>query len=451
MHIKRFLLILLACFLTGTLWAQSTSTSPYSRYGFGDINSSALTPYFSMGGLSIPIGEATQLNLSNPATLSHIAKNRPLLDIGMRGNFTKLTSASSDNLVHTFSLRNISMGIPVSKRWGTSFGLVPYSSVGYKISDVQQVEGIGDVEYLYEGSGGLNQVFVGNSYRIIDKDSVKLALGLNASYIFGTINKHRDAVFNSSSFFNTKVRNATIIGDALFDAGLHYEGYLKGNIRYAVGATISLPSELNAKQDILSQSYQGTGVFETIIDTIEFVDSLEGSITMPKKLGYGIAFEFRSKQGNVKNNRRSFLIGIQYQLQDWSAYKEVFGETTVEDVLKNSSQYSLGMQLIPVMITRQDASTTYFQKARYRMGFRYSKTYLQLSETQLDEYGISFGIGLPLMNSGSTSMLNIGCELGERGTIENSLIKEQFAKINIGFSLSPHWKHDVWFRKIKYD
>ncbi len=85
------------------------------------------------------------------------------------------------------------------------------------------------------------------------------------------------------------------------------------------------------------------------------------------------------------------------------------------------------------------------------MGLRYSDTYLQLNNNQLKQYGISFGLGIPLTNSTkSLSMINFGCEVGRKGTTENQLLQENFFNFFVGFSISPAI-HEEWFHKRKYD
>jgi hypothetical protein len=66
------------------------------------------------------------------------------------------------------------------------------------------------------------------------------------------------------------------------------------------------------------------------------------------------------------------------------------------------------------------------------------------------QYGISFGIGIPLLNSLSFSLLNIGLEAGKRGSIENGWIEETYFKLNLGLTIAPH-RNDLWFIKRKYD
>ena len=81
---------------------------------------------------------------------------------------------------------------------------------------------------------------------------------------------------------------------------------------------------------------------------------------------------------------------------------------------------------------------------RYRIGIYSSKTHLNLRNQHLNEQVFSFGFGLPLKRTGA--LLNLSAELGSRGTTENNLIQDQFARFKFGLILS-----DIWFIKRKYD
>jgi hypothetical protein len=86
----------------------------------------------------------------------------------------------------------------------------------------------------------------------------------------------------------------------------------------------------------------------------------------------------------------------------------------------------------------------------YRLGLRYADTYLNLYDTQIKQYGISFGLGIPLVQTFSFSQLNVGFEFGKRGTTENNLLQENYLAFQVGFTIMPH-KYDGWFYKRKYD
>ena len=86
----------------------------------------------------------------------------------------------------------------------------------------------------------------------------------------------------------------------------------------------------------------------------------------------------------------------------------------------------------------------YWKLIKFRFGGKFQKSYLQLYNTQLNETSVTFGFGFPLRKT--KSEINLAVEMGERGTTNNNLIKEQFLRFQIGLSLK-----DSWFVKRKYD
>ena len=130
-------------------------------------------------------------------------------------------------------------------------------------------------------------------------------------------------------------------------------------------------------------------------------------------------------------------------MQDWASYEEQFADT-ITDQLSGSTEFAFGVQYRPKKDLSPNASA--FKNGRYRLGFRYAQSYLQLGETQLDEMAFTAGFGLPIARQ--TSLINFGIEFGERGTVDNNLIREQFTNVYVGLSLSPIGK---WFNKRKYN
>jgi long-subunit fatty acid transport protein len=418
--------------------AQTSNSSPYSRYGLGDLNSTGFSSQFAMGGLSLPLSYSTQLNISNPATYSFL--KRPVFDFGVQSKTIALVTEDEEQVTNSVALRNVGFGFPVSKRWGLSFGLLPYSSAGYSISSTDYYEAIdGDIRTTYEGNGGVNQFYVGNAFQVINRgDSTILSVGFNASYMFGSVERNRRTVFpENAGFFNTRIRNSMRVSDVTLDAGLHYTGYITDNLKFSAGFSFNIAGELNATQDLLAVSYEPTSFgIEIVKDTIEIQDTVAGSVFLPQKIGYGFAFEVKDQ----------WLFGVEYRSQDWSKYTETFGDIVVADQLARSQDMIFGMRYRNTKIQDLSANASIWNSTIYRAGFRYGKSYLQLGDSQLDEYAVSFGIGVPLARSYSS--FNLGIELGQRGTTENGLVQEQIANFYIGLSLSPIEK---WFYKRKYD
>ena len=64
----------------------------------------------------------------------------------------------------------------------------------------------------------------------------------------------------------------------------------------------------------------------------------------------------------------------------------------------------------------------------------YTKLYdLELRGKNIDEFGISLGVGLPLPRTRST--INLAAEFGTRGTTSNNLIKDNYVKFTLGLSI----------------
>jgi hypothetical protein len=119
--------------------------------------------------------------------------------------------------------------------------------------------------------------------------------------------------------------------------------------------------------------------------------------------------------------------------------------------LSNSWRLGFGGEIIPNI----NKYNKFFSKLKYRAGFYYSKTNISIRNTDVNEFGIDFGVGIPMFNRYSstegfmqsyiTYPFNIGVQIGKRGTTKNNLVQENFVRFRIGFSLN-----DKWFVKRKY-
>jgi hypothetical protein len=189
-----------------------------------------------------------------------------------------------------------------------------------------------------------------------------------------------------------------------------------------------MESTLNTNDRYLVERYtEGSSGYVFIEDTIEMVEIDNGSMVLPMKFGGGFSV----------GKKERWLIGADYSWQNWSKFSYL-GELDTNMI--DSWQISLGGEYIP----KHTSVSSYFTRINYRLGFRYGKTYLLLKSHQLGDYGISFGFGLPLR--GTASMLNIGFEIGERGSLNNDLIKESYGRITFAFNI-----FERWFDKRKYN
>jgi len=425
MNYKKFFFItlILVAILSNNNFAQTRISSPYSRYGLGDLQNNKYIRNISMGGISYGFRSPYGVNYTNPASYTSFDTTSFVFETGVTSHFVQLTTTDLSQESNYTSLSYLVFGFPVTKWWGSSIGLLPYSNVGYKISSYDVLEDIGKTKYLYEGSGGLNQFYFGNAFKIKN-----LSFGFNTSFVFGSIDKTRTVTFpDSLNFLALRSKNSMQVNDFLFTYGLQYQKSLKKDLKTVFGIVYNASSSLNAKQDLLAYRFFSTSSGnESIRDTLINDDNTKGNVKLPMGFGGGITI----------GKKDSWLVGLDFQSQNWKKYSS-FGE---KDSLKNSWMVSFGSEYTP----KSSVTSSYLSRVHYRVGARYNQTYLQIYNNNLDEYAVSFGVGLPLKRSKTT--LNFGFELGQRGTTDNNLIKEQFGRVI--FSLSVY---EFWFIKRRFD
>jgi hypothetical protein len=447
---KFYFLITKALFFTGLFsaltslsYAQETGVSPYSRFGLGDLNTKHSPAYGSMGGASVALSDYTFLNINNPASYSFLKESRPVFEADFTSQLLTLNSGGQTTSASNSNVTRFALGFPISKKVGIAIGLLPFTSVGYDISAQEQITGIGNVDYLYSGNGGLNRSFVGFGYKLINKDSTQLSIGANASFIFGGIENARRTEFpDDDAAQNTLLQENTRYKGVYFDLGLQFKQKLGSNLTLGLGANISTSTDLTAKREVLNATYIDRFLAEQIVDTVSYTENDKGTVTLPLNMIFGASLA-------VGDN---FEISGQYAMQDWSVYKEVYGNNSNYDTLKNSTQISFGMRYRPSGVFTQKS---FIERTQYRLGIRYNETPLKYNNTALNEFGMSFGLGLPITRSSysqsnytSVTTFHVGVEYGNRGTTDNNLIKENFTNIFIGISIMPS-RADRWFRKRK--
>ncbi|MCK9218905.1 MAG: hypothetical protein PHF97_01935 [Bacteroidales bacterium] len=424
LHSPRFLIFSIALFSCLATFGQIRIASPYSRFGLGDLTDNNNAWNLSVGQLGISLRSPYHVNFTNPASYTAFDSLSFVFEGGFNGEFVTLSSNFQTVKRSYASLGYILFGMPVTKWWKTSLGLVPYSDVGYSVANYEEYPGAGTVLRLYSGSGGISRFYWGNAVQI----GKNLSLGVNASYLFGSMIRESAIYFPDSLYMmNFKEDYSITMNDIYFSFGAQYTAKLKNDLYLNIGAVFAPTSYMKAKTDILAQTFLvSTSTGEIPKDTLVNAEAVKGDIVIPMMLGGGLSLQKQDK----------WMVGVDYRWQNW----EKFRAFDLSDSLVNSWQVSAGGEIIP----KNDNFTNYLARVHYRLGFTYSKTYLRLRETNLNEYGISIGFGLPLR--GVKTMLNIGGEFGARGTIQKDLIRESYFKIVVGFTI-----YDRWFIKRKYN
>lgn len=482
--------LFLLLMLSSVSFAQKGTHTPYSILGVGELMGNDYAAFLSMGGVSMANTDSSKINHGNPAMYSYIGRFRPIFQVGMNGRFSRFETETTTTSQRHFGLNQFQLGVPIKKRWGAAIGLKPYSFTGYKISNYTVEDEDSTELHTSEGSGGINQFYLGVAYqplyfghsKLIPKkfkdstgtfiDTVSLtrhhtlSIGANVNYLFGTSTRTRTYQFaDQISEVNARVDNGLRVGGLNYDFGINYqvqwglsklEGKKLSKYSFSFGATYSPAAKIKANQDLFAYSFQSQGSkfngSELFRDTIEFISDNEGSIFIPESFKGGFEFRF----GPVDTDKKSSLVrlGVDARYQKWSAYSEDFG-STFDNRLKDRLQLGVGLEWTPVSIVT-NPRTAFFSKMSYRLGFAYTMTELQFETspnnyTGLTSYGMSFGVGIPVtMIPKSNTNINFGASLGNLGTTNDGLIQERYIGLFVGLSITPG-RGDLWFLKRKYD
>jgi len=398
--------------------AQVGTSSPYSRFGLGDLQGTIFPMFNALGGGVTALSSPSSINPYNPATYTSLGANSFLLSTGGMHKTTNMQNTTESQLTNNSAFSHITIAFPVSRKIGASIGMLPYSNIGYELNSRNLVP---DADLLYSGDGGLSKVYFGSAYQISNEFSV----GINASYLFGGLNRRKKVIFDDASFLHSRSNSKINLKGYYYEVGLLYKKNLTENREVSFGITANNNSEIRAKKGELVETFEYSGVFELPKDTFENITEW-GYVTLPQYISVGLTY----REG------KKWLLVADYSLQNWADYT-LFDES---DNLSNSMRLSGGMEYTP----EYNSVTTYYKRMQYRLGASYSNTPLQFDGNQLTEKSISFGFGIPVKKSRTKYDLSI--TLGERGTTENNLLKEQYIKFGLSVSYDG-----VWFVKRKYD
>lgn len=417
-------------------FAQPGTSSPYSLSGLGELKYTGFVDHQMMGGVSRAYSSQTNYSIVNPA--SYASLKSVVYNAGAsfsRGALsTDLISQEVSN--GNFGYISLAFASPYEKKmpWGVSFGLHQLSDVGYSIRTINN--DTFNSYNIFRGTGGLSTAYVGGAISPVKG----LSVGLNLNYNFGNIQSIEAQVFPSTKdLFSFSDETYLYYRGFNLDLGVQYN-IQKGKLSHTLGASIHTKSNLNGTGYRYSESFFGE-LFDQgqliPIDTLLFDDGLENKTVKPQVFGVAYALSVPNK----------WTISAEYEKGLWSGVINDLNGQNYND----NEKYAIGFSWVP----KPDYKTTgsFLKKINFSAGARYEKMYYNFFGQELEEVGISFGLGLPIVKtfqskSGKVPMINrvnLGFEMTRRGTIQNDLIQEDYFTVRIGLNFS-----DKWFLKRKY-
>ena len=425
--IKRILVICTILFSLKSV-AQKNNNSPYSFFGIGEGRTSSTVEQLSMGGVGVAYGDAYHVNLINPALASKLRLTTYTL--GANAKYLTVKGGNTgDQKASSTSFSYLALGFPVGEKGGLVFGLDPKSTVGYQLTNIIPDGDASETNY-FKGEGGTNRFFVNFGYNVFKG----LSLGVEGSYIFGKI-ENEVIKQNSDIQYATKYGTDVNVKGTILKLGAFYQKNLNDKLQLNIGASTTLESKLNTEGSETFYSLLYVEGIEVSNDVL-FDRNIEGNYTTPLKSNVGVGIGLENK----------WFIGIDYDFRKALNIKgDAFNLQNVE--YNDYSKIAIGGFYLP----KQKSLTSYWQRVTYRFGVKYENSGMAIRPTgslqdfkEINDFGISFGLGLPLGKK--LSNLNLGIELGQRGNKEDGLIQENYLNFRVGLSLN-----DKWFNKYKID
>lgn len=418
--------------LPAVLFAQfnNNTTSPFSRFGLGDLHPQTFGRTAAMGGATLGSRNSQQINFANPASYTSVDTLSFLFEFGLNGKFSSYKNDLGKFSANDVNFRYMAMSFPISDRIAVGLGLTPYSDVGYDISVKDSLAYAGNINYQYFGDGSLSRAFIGVAVEPVKNISV----GANLFYFFGTLSRNGMVTFpDYNDTYSIQKNDEIRIRDVGANFGIQATLPMKDDQWITFGATLENRPRFTAfYSDITLKSisyydYSSQQSY-TDADTISYHEQEKGKVRLPLSTGIGVSY--------VKKNKLE--LNADYSYQAWS--KATFPSDVSYELLKDRSIVAIGGEIIPDRFSIR----SYTQRVAYRAGLKYEDSYLLINNQHIKDFGMSFGVGLPVYRSNST--VNISAEIGRRGSTKNNLIRENYLKMNMSVNL-----YDLWFIKRRFD
>lgn len=447
--------------LLTSLITYGQENSPFSRYGLGDIYPQQNITSRGMGGLSAAYTSTQAINTFNPA--SYGSMRLVTYDFALTIDSRSLLSANPAGKYNSvnFLPSYLQIGLPLNKSQNGAtlvFGLRPATRINYSVEESSRINydslGITDsLHNIYEGNGGMNQVFLGlgKTWKI-NKSS--FSAGFNFGYEWGTKFISTKVDFPSDSSYENWYRsnstdsvhywgvflNPGLMGSFTLKEVTDPLTKIKSSYTLTLGASGTLEQDLNTSRDITRETffYKSDGSISAL-DSVYKITGEHGKINIPLSAQAGFLVSKVITNGPFVV--RKWSIGADYSFQNWSKYL-YFGEP---DQVNNSNMLRVGAEFSPNPITGKNI----FSNGYYRVGYYRGKDYINADgngyKIQAVTLGYSFNLRKFHSYDNQFTMINTALEIGKRGSSVNN-ITENFFKFSVGLSLS-----DIWFIKRKYD
>ncbi|TNE71604.1 MAG: hypothetical protein EP333_08970 [Bacteroidetes bacterium] len=448
-RLRNFINIIAVCLLilAPNAYGQKLTHSPYSFYGIGEAGGLDNAVFSAFGNNFVGIQDSTILNYYNPASYNLLAKGQPLFSFGISSRLSFFNQGEVQEFAMTSSIQHIVMAFPVKKHFGLAFGVRPFSSRGYDFYSGEMVNS-DSIVYNYSGSGNLNEVFAGISTDLFKLKNTRLAVGMNAGYVFGETKNVRKSFIYSTTSVNPPGgidERISHLSTFHYDLGFYFEQNYRKHT-FGLSGRIDPSQQLQGDFDY-NLFYSGNVNNENAYDTIKS-NSIDSYVQSASSYEFGLTYKYIIDQ-NAQGTRKlksQLLVAASYGNTAWSGFTAPFNDSLP---FSDAQKITFGVQFTPEIDFFEKMSTTkFYQRIHYRIGGYMNTLPYTINGNQLTDKALTFGFGIPIPTMRSLSSINLGFAVGNRGTSNSSSLNEKYYGINLGITIAPGIT-ERWFRNLK--
>lgn len=397
---NKIIILLLICLSSGMALAQNMTSSPFSRYAYGDLNINVPTAYRAMGGIGIGARNNKVICSSQPASYTACDSLTFMMDVAASASWSRYIDATGMKNKANGNLEYLTFQIPLWKRWiAISLGLQPYSSVGYDIALSDSIEGYHYTK-TYTGDGNISEVYAGLSFNICNW----FALGANFYYMWGDLSRMRALTFQEEGT-NTTIQDEILsVNTVRFRYGAQLF-HTWADHSFILGAIFENKMKLNSDYIVIETQ------------TEDSIPIYKEGWELPMTYGVGLSYNWANR----------LTVGFDYEHQ-FMASALYNGMQGVYSGLQNHNRFAFGAEY------RHDPnSRKYVERMMWRAGLSVQDEYL--ASIGMKRVTASIGIGFPLHTIGT--VINTTIEYTHRGS-PNSL-EDNSLRFTIGASIAENW------------
>lgn len=406
--------------------AQTIGNSPYAAFGIGDVKYDNTTDVNAMGGISTAYiwDFNNNFNFSNPAASKNLELTTIKVEATNENNFFKSNFDNMSVNKHSTYLSNLSIAFPLSPKVKFGVGYQPYSSKKYSVLVQNEQDGVTEVN-LFRGEGTLSTVQAALAYQI----TPEFALGARTNFYFGNLYDINELTYSNTELINGyETRNK--VKTFNFTLGTAYQKKYGLDRKLTLGATYTFGNTGQMETSYMNSTYfYNSNSDKTNISIIDEQYSSDKNL-IPTEFSVGAGYGRDAK----------WFLGTQFDYKKGETI-HFLGQPFVN---QNSYRIAAGGWYLPNF----NNFRSYFSRVTYRYGAYYEKGNLSFNGTDINQFAITGGLTLPFENRSANRLsgIDVGLEIGKRGTLENNMIRQNFVNFRIGLNFA-----DKWFQKRLYD